>query len=359
MKKRQLLAAVMALFGALLWLVTAPSLASTAAAKPIELTLSSAFVPGSSDHFRSTWFMSEVTKRTKGQVTFKSYWGAALAPPVGQLDLVRKGVVDIICTSLGYWPGIFPFAGFSFAFPFGSDDPAIVGTALRRTMEAFPQYDKKFADEGLVNLSNTTRSYYTIMSTIPARNIAELKGKKVGLIGRFFAMWVEAVGLVPIVQPGGDRYMSLQTKLMDMSILPIDMNYAFKIHEVTKFAIDVGLGTYLNEGLLMSAASFKKLSPEFQKIFLEVGKEAELTLWDYDKKQKGVLIEAMKKAGITFIEFPKAERDAWIAATPDTTLEAVKLLEDKGYPGTEMVRRYQEEMAKLGYSWTRKWGVRK
>lgn len=342
----------------LLLLVAMPATASTPAVKPIELTLSSAFVPGSSDHARSTWFMNEVTKRTKGQITFKSYWGGALAAPAAQLDLARKGVVDIICTSLGYWPGIFPFAGFSFSFPFSSEDPSIVGTALRRTMASFPQYEKKFADEGLINLSNTTRSYYIIMSTGPVKTVADLKGKKVGLVGRYFGMWMEPVGLVPVVQPGGERYMSLQTKLIDMSILPIDMNHAFKISEVAKFAIDAGLGTYLNEGLLMSMTSFKKLSPEFQKIFIDVGREAEIFLWDYDKKQKGALVESMKKAGVSFIELSKADREKWLAATPDTTADFIKHLEARGFPGSEMVKRYQEEMAKLGYAWPRAWGVK-
>lgn len=222
----------------------------------------------------------------------------------------------------------------------------------------FPQYEKKFADEGLINLSNTTRSYYIIMSTGPVKTLADLKGKKVGLVGRYFGMWMEPVGLVPVVQPGGERYMSLQTKLIDMSILPIDMNHAFKIYEVAKFAIDAGLGTYLNEGLLMSMTSFKKLSPEFQKIFIDVGREAEIFLWDYDKKQKGALVESMKKAGVSFIELSKADREKWLAATPDTTADFIKHLEARGFPGSEMVKRYQEEMAKLGYAWPRAWGVK-
>ncbi len=119
MKKKAFFSAL--IFAMILILAAALPLTAGAAEKNIKLRLSSvAAGPGQFPNSDSVkWWMDKVTEKTKGQVTFQSHWGASLAPPAGHIDLLEKGMVEIILGCRIYTPGKFPLGAFEYIFPFG------------------------------------------------------------------------------------------------------------------------------------------------------------------------------------------------------------------------------------------------
>ena len=69
--------------------------------------------------------------------------------------------------------------------------------------------------------------------------------------------------------------------------------------------------------------------------------------------------DIFKKAGIQFVELDPAQRAQWAQQLPDIPAEWAAEVEAQGYPGFEIVKRWQELTTELGYEWPRTWGVKK
>ncbi len=335
---------------------------SAASSKPIELRFSTSFPPPnvSMVSYTAKLWMDEVTKRTNGQVTFHAYWGGALGKPQEHLKLLEKGVADIVLTNAHFTPGKLPLGQFEYVFPFGPLDPVIVTKAKRKMFEEFPQFAADLAKYNAVMIYNASGAVYQILSRTPVKNLADFKGKKISLIGRYFGRWFEAIGAVPVVVPAAERYTMLQTGVLDMDLLPIDLFYAFKIYEqaTNYIKVDALTGNFLD--LWINKKSLAKLPKSTQKILLDVGKEIEMKVAQevvpaWSKK----VLDDFKKRGIVFIDFPAADRDKWASMLPDIPAEWAQEVTGQGYPGWDIVRRYQELTTEYGYKWPRKWGVKK
>jgi len=315
--------------------------------------------PPSSAGAAVQYFVDEVTKRTNGAVEFELYWSNALAGPAESLELAQKGVVDIICSCAMYWPGKFPINHFEYSFPFGPTDTELVVKAKRQMYNEFPEIAAQWTPYNTIFLGGITWGYYEILSKTPANTIDDFKGKKVGMIGRWFGKWFEPIGAVPVVCGAADRYVNLQSGVQDMDLLAVDMQYSNSLHEQAKYLVLIGAGSFIPNDMAMNLESFNKLSPEIQKVLLEVGEDMEIYTAKYIKDIKEQSIAQMEAEGVTVIDFPKAEREKWANMLADVPAELAQEMEDAGYPGWEIQRRWQEITAELGYEWPREWAVKK
>jgi TRAP-type C4-dicarboxylate transport system substrate-binding protein len=99
---------------------------SMAPAEKIKLKAASIYpspdVPMSMGQAMHVW-QQEVTRRTNGDITFETLWGATLGPGPEHIELLRKGVVSLAQTFAWYTPGKFPLGSYTYVFPFGPTDP--------------------------------------------------------------------------------------------------------------------------------------------------------------------------------------------------------------------------------------------
>ncbi len=299
--------------------------------------------------------MSEITKRTGGAITFEAYWNNSLAEPKGQLGLIQNNTVQVIAASLLYNPGFFPIAGFAFAFPFGPDDPSITIKASRQVYDN-PLVTAQIASQKVKVLSYIANGWYNILSKVPINTLGDFKGKKIGLIGQYFGLWMEPVGLIPVNQPAAERYTSMQSGLIDMNILSDQLQVALSIYEQAKYYIDCGLGSTPGDEIMMNVDFFNSLQPELQKIIGQVSLENDNWVADALKADKPKSEDVMKKAGVIFSKLSSADRDKWMSITPDTTIPLMKTLDDGKLPGKALVKQYMDSTTALGYKWSRQWG---
>ncbi len=303
------------------------------------------------------WFMDEVTKRTNGAVTFETFWSGSLADPAGQLDLVSSGAVDLELSCVTYWPTKFPFGAFEYAIPFGPIDPVLVTKANRQLFKEFPIRNAEYEKNNVVLVSNLSAPYYELLSRTPVKTLEDLRGKKVATVGRYLGKWFQPIGALPVALPGGERYTSLQAGVVDVDATVIEAQYVWKLHEVAKNQILVGLGTMQGAQVMMNSNSFKKLQPEVQKVIMEVGEEAEMYLAKAFVAKRDEILEAIKGKGVTVTTLDAAERQKWIDAIPDTGAEWAKEVEASG-PSWVVAKRWQEVTSELGYKWGSQWAVK-
>lgn len=329
---------------------------------PVKLRLSSvAAGPGqfpNSDAVK--WWMDMVSERTKGRVTFQAFWGASLASGPAHIDLLEKGMVEVILGCRIYTPGKFPLGAFEYIFPFGPTDSYMVSQAKRQLYEEIPGFRQELAKANALLISNFATLPYDICSKTPVSKIEEFKGKKIGLIGRYFGRWVKPTGAVPVVAPMHERYTLLQTGVTDMDFHPVTHMNAFKVQEVAPNYIAVNSMIGCPWDLMISQKTFTGLPQDVQKILIDTGKEAEVVLAkDLLAKYREKILASWKAEGVKFSTFPEAERAKWAGLIEDIPAEWAAEVAAMGLPGWEIVKRFQEITAKKGYKWPRQWGVRK
>jgi TRAP-type C4-dicarboxylate transport system substrate-binding protein len=305
------------------------------------------------------YFMDEVEKRTNGEISFQVFWSGALAPPKGQLHLIQKGAVDIQKTCTLYFPGKFVISHFEYSFPFNPTDPVIVSRAKRQIYDEFKAKRDEYKKFNTIMLANHICPYYQLLSRVPIRNLEDLKGKKIAVIGRWFGKWLEPVGVAPVITPAGDRYVNLQSGVIDADLLWLDLQYALSLHEQSKYMVPIPFGSFVAEDIMMNLDSFNKLSPKNQKILLEVGRESEDYVANYLKQRRQDVTAKMKETGLEVIAFPEADIKEWAAKIPDTPAVWAAEAEKAGLPGWEIAKRWQEITSEMGYKWPRKWAEKK
>ncbi|MEM4406459.1 MAG: TRAP transporter substrate-binding protein DctP [Candidatus Methanomethylicaceae archaeon] len=299
---------------------------------------------------------SLVTEKTAGSISFENYWGASLGSPAEHIDLVKNGTVQLGNFHQWYTPSRMPLGDFEYAIPFGPVDYELVTVAMRKIRQEFPQFTKELDDNNLVLIADLPFGVYNFMSRVPLKTIEDFKGKKVSLIGRYFGKWLPP-GATPVVRPGHERYDLLRTGVVDVDLLPFDLLYAFKIHEVTKYYVQVDLMTACGAVIVMNKDAFASLPREWQKVLLDLGREVEMwTARELIYKWHEICKSAWEKAGLTFIKFPPEERVKWANSIPDTAKEWAEDVERQGLPGSDIVKRWQEITTELGYKWPRIWG---
>ena len=305
------------------------------------------------------WFMDEVTKRTDGAVTWETFWSSALADPPGQLDLISKGAVDVMKSCTLYWPGKFLIGhNYEYAFPFPPTDAVLVSDAARKMYDEFPQIEAEFTKYNTTMLGIHVCAYYDVLSNVPLRTLEDWDGKKIAVIGRYFGRWLEAAGVVPVVSPAGERYTMLQTGVVDGALLWLDLTYSMSHHEVTKYLVVSGFGSFAAEDVMVNLDSFNKLSPEVQQVLKEVGLESERYQAEYLKANREKVIDLIGQAGLEVIQVPAEDRARWAALMEDIPAEWAAEVTEAGLPGWEIAKRWQEITTEMGYKWPRQWAVK-
>ncbi len=304
------------------------------------------------------WFLEEVTKRTNGAVTFQVFWSSSLAKPAGQLELVEKNTVQIALTSMLYFPSRFIIGHFEYSFPFGPVDPILVTKAKRQIFDEFPAKREEYTKNGVIMLANVVCPYYDLQSKKPIRNLADLKGMKIGMTGRYFGEWMKPVGVMPVVIPGADTYMGLQNGVIDASLLWLDFSYAISLYEQAKYRVMIDFGSAVAEEIVMNLDTFTKLDPALQEIFLQVGREAEMQRAQYLKDRQEVIYKSFNEKGVELIQFPREDQEKWAAMLPDTAKQWADEAEAAGLPGYAIAKRWQEITTEMGHKWPRQWAVK-
>jgi len=301
-----------------------------------------------------------VTERTGGKVTFTTYHNCALGKPAEHLTLVEKRTVDIVFTSGLYTPTETALQDYEYVFPFGPTDPHIIGQAKRQMFEEFPILKEELAKHNIAIIAQVPTCTFSFTSREPIKTLADFEGKKCAVIGRWFGQWVGAVGAVPVTLPGQERYTALQTGVIDTSFNPIDWQYQFKDIEVAPYVLDPGIFISNTMSFWINQDTLNSLPKEVQDILFQAGKDVEKLAADevQPKWQKKVWEEWERNSNYQYYKLSEEEKAKWVANCPDTPAVWAAEMEQQGYPGWDIVKRYQELCAERGFTWLREWGVK-
>jgi TRAP-type C4-dicarboxylate transport system substrate-binding protein len=177
--------------------------------------------------------------------------------------------------------------------------------------------------------------------------LEDLKGMKIRSTG-LAAKIVGALGATPVAMGMGDTYDSLSRGVVEGSLAPQESLKTWKWGEVVKFTTECYGASYSTAFFVaMNKEKWNSLPPNIQKIIEEVNEEYIAKQGaNWDEIDKGGRETALQ-LGNKIIALSPEEDARWAAAVKPLLDEYIKNMKEKGLPGEEILKFYQEELKKM------------
>jgi len=315
-----------------------PALHASDGGKPIVLKLAHSVPPVSQQHARVyvPW-AKELEKRTNGRVKVKIFPAQQLGQASENYDMVVKGVVDLSWIIPAFFHGQFPLTDIfhlPFLIPSSLEDPK--AQEIRRHL--FEKYITPihFKDVKVMWTGRTGANVIHMVSS-PVRKIEDIKGKIIGFPGgSILANYLKSAGASPVQVPVPDMYSSLEKKIIDGQVIPLEVLVSFKLADVVKYVtmLNAGGGPFLT---IMSRTTFDKLPSDIQKIIDEMNPWAEnieAGAWIGSSHYSEIVAQKNK---IELIQLSQSERARWVEMAKPLEDNWAKEIDARGLPGTKMV----------------------
>jgi len=258
----------------------------------------------------STWitlmrkFNEDITKESKGAIAFKIFPGGISGDEFDVIRKMKMGKIDS--------------AGFT-GVGLGQILPEIRVLELPRLFESYkeidyvtgklkPYFEQQFDKKGYVLLGWAEVGFVNIFSNKSVDSLEALNGLK---------MWAwegdplakglfQALNIVPNPMPITDVFTSLQTGLINSVYVSPLASIAMQWFSKTKYMNTLKL-TNATGAILMTKASFAKLSPKDQVLLKKRTAEFCTKLVDASRRDNEKAYETLKRNNIKFIDFKKED----------------------------------------------------
>ncbi|MCX6113022.1 MAG: TRAP transporter substrate-binding protein DctP [Proteobacteria bacterium] len=253
----------------------------------------------------STWlnlmrqFSEQITKETKGQITYKIFPGGISGDEFDVIRKMRIGKIDS--------------AGFT-GVGLGQILPSIRVLELPRLFSSYkeidyvtakmrPYFEKELDKKGYILLGWAEVGFVNMFSNKPLDSLNSLEGVK---------MWAwegdplakelfEKLKIVPNPMPVTDVFTSLQTGLINAVYVSPLAAIALQWFTRTKYMNTLKL-TNATGAILMTKNSFNKLSPAHQKLLRERSDEFCKRLVEASRRDNDKAYDTLKRNNIKFVD---------------------------------------------------------
>ncbi len=258
----------------------------------------------------STWMNvmneinEEVQEKTDGKVKFKIYAGGVVGEEKDVIRKIRSNQMHSAAfTGVGLGEIMPEVRVMELPFLFRNyEEIDYVNDKM------FDHFSAQFEKKGYILLGWAEVGFVRFFSNTPISSVKDLKKTK---------MWawegdplanatISGLGITPIQLNVSDILTSFQTNLIDAAYASplgaIALQWHTKVNHVSDFVMADAIGA-----ILVSKRQFRKISPENQKILLDVSKEklGELVKLSREDNQKS--LEAILKSGVTLAPKPTSE----------------------------------------------------
>lgn len=241
-------------------------------------------------------FAAEVEKRTNGALKFEIYPSSSLVKPVEQWGAMANGSLDMSLYPLAYAGGRVPELNIGLmpalitSYEQGlrwKDAP--IGKELTRIVE----------DKGVKIITWVWQAGGIVSRNKPVISPDDVKGLKFRGGSKEMDVMLKAAGASPTNVPSSEIYSAMQSGVLDAALTSSTSLISFRLHEHSKHVTTARDKTFwfMFEPILMAKSTFDKLTPEQQKIIMEVGASLEKFGMDAAKADDQKLAEVYKSVG--------------------------------------------------------------
>ncbi|WP_018409912.1 TRAP transporter substrate-binding protein DctP [Methyloversatilis thermotolerans] len=255
-------------------------------------------------------FAAEVEKRTNGQVKITVYPGNSLMKTNSQFGALRKGALDLTVLPLAYGGGEVPEVNLTLM-------PALITSyeqGLRwRTSPIGQKLERHLEEKGMKILTWVWQAGGIASADKAVVAPDDVKGIKFRGGSREMDVMLKEAGAAITNVPSNEIYSGMQSKVLDAALTSSTSHISFRLYETSK-AFTTGRDHsfwYMFEPLLISMSTFNRLTPEQQKVMVEVGQSLEKFAMEEAKKDDERAAEVFAKAGIKVVDMDEASFNKW------------------------------------------------
>lgn len=294
-----------------------------------------------------TAFMKKVAELSGGKIDLKFYPAEQLGKAKDSLQLAQTGVADIVNIAPAYITEKFPLSAVA-ELP-GIYEGACNGTyALAKlTQPGQPLYEAEMKQNGVRILFTTAIGAYRIFTAnkkIQSAN--DFKGMKLRTAGGPMDQTAASIGAVSIRMPGPDVLVSLNRGTLDGLFWPLQSIESWGLMSSVKYwTPNLGVGSFVIF-YAISDRTWKKLSPENQKILTEAGNYATKHLCEFIDKNEEATSQKLQAHGIQPVPLPDADAKAISQGYGGIQNEWAESLEKRGRPGKQVLQAFKTNLPK-------------
>lgn len=336
-----------------LWTCVALGLALGAsraeAQQPIKLRVADSFPNGHfiAEKITKPW-IAKIHERVGKDVQIEYYPAEQLGKAKDVLSLTASGVVDI-----GYVAPAFV----------GDKLPLSVVAELpidfKSSCEATPAFYKLATGNGILAKQefepNKVRVLWTVV-LVPyqvmlgekgkLQGIKSLQGLKLRTTGGAKELAVRKLGAVPVQIPSPEVYESVTRGTVDGALWPYTSVYSYGMETAFKSStIGENLGSFVVT-YVINERKWKSLPPNVQKAITEVSEQTLKAACDAADNEDVEAIKKLRTAGWTIVQLSAADKQELKEMMSTVSKEWAEGLDKRGKPGTQVLKAYQEELAK-------------
>ncbi len=308
-------------------------------------------------HIKDTFIPTvnaELAKTGDVKVEWTEAYGGTLVKLGSEAESMRSGIADVAMASGVFSPAELGILNLTYAMPFGPTDPEMVTNAVEGALTGTEGLLDQIAEEtGVVYIGGGVAiDGYNIAATKPLKSRAEMKGMKIGGAGPNLA-WLDSTGAVGVQGSYVTFYNDIKTGVYDGNIGWMTANVPAKIYEVAPYYAKVDFGAMYIGGLGISKTRWDDFSDSTKAAFRTAAKAYSKAFFAEQNARYEAAKTKMLENGGQIIEFPAAERDAWITemANPVTAWRQAALARNE--PVDELLGAYVGNLKQAGFTFTR------
>ena len=255
-------------------------------------------------------FADEVGKRTNGGVAVEVYPASSLVKTMSQFGALRKGALDMAVLPLAYGGGEVPEVNIG-----------LMPTLVTSYEQGLRWKDAPIGKE--LNRILDEKGMKIVTWVWQAGGIAskdklivkpeDAKGLKLRGGSKEVDMMLKAAGATITSLPSNEIYIGMQTGVLDGAVTSSTSLISYRLYEVGKAVTSARNKTfwYMFEPLVISKAAFDGLTPDQQKVVMEVGASLEKFGMEESKKDDQRLADIYAKAGAKVADMDDATFQRW------------------------------------------------
>ena len=276
-------------------------------------------------------FAKEVNERSKGSIDVKVYPAGQLYNDQNMNDALMSGGLDIGLNSAVRWSMAVPalkVLDLPFVLPtIEAADNALdgdLGKTLTTELEKKNVHPLIWADYGYVQFCNNAKKI---------EKPEDFQGLKIRSYSETSADIIQALGASPTTMSSSEVYMAIKNGTIDGQSSGQTAILSRKIYEVCKYFTTTN-HSYVGYVLAINDNSWKKLSPDQQKIVNDVAKEIRDEIRKETKSEDERCLKELAAKGMDVYTIPKDEIHLWQEATAPVV---TKFEEEQGDLGKQLV----------------------
>jgi TRAP-type C4-dicarboxylate transport system substrate-binding protein len=295
------------------------------------------------------WFLTELEKRSGGQVNVRRYWAASLNKVGEHLAAVRDNTSEMSVISPGYYQSDLPVTrGLEWYYRMERADALLL--VCRDVYQQFQPLRDEWEKRHRAKVMYWTNwNYAPLITRTPIRSLEDFKGKRIRGYGVATDV-IEALGGTAVPMAAPEVYTALERGVLD-GVYGFDFitAIAYKLHEIAPYFTDIGDGPHAPAATVMNINYWNSLPENIQKICDELVEEiyAGQYLTIYDKSNRAYVKRALDE-GVKFSIWPddlkKAAREKVQPAQVKKWVDTVA--KPAGIDGEAMQKLVEEAIAK-------------